>query len=85
MTLNAKDLTDLLAAVEVELVAAVARYGDFASLHEGYAVLLEEADELFDEIKVKSADRDLKKVRAEALQVAAMALKLAHKAQLGSV
>jgi|GEM_PF-5944413 len=41
------------------------------SAHEGYAVILEELDELWEEIKRK--DRDKKRMRAEAVQVAAMA------------
>lgn len=45
-----------------------------ASLHEGYAILKEEVDELWDEIK---ANRTGKSVRGEALQVAAVALRIA--------
>ena len=42
-----------------------------ASAHEGYAILLEEVDELWDEIKKKTHDYD--KMEQEALQVMAMA------------
>jgi NTP pyrophosphatase (non-canonical NTP hydrolase) len=45
----------------------------FASAHEGYAVLIEEVDELWDEIKRSKVDRVA--LRKEAVQVAAMALK----------
>lgn len=48
--------------------------GDFHNLHEGYAVLLEEVDELWDEIKKKKPS--LEEVRKEAEQVAAMALRI---------
>lgn len=49
--------------------------GEFNNLHEGYAVLLEEVDELWDE--VKRSKHDLKAARIEAIQVAAMALRIA--------
>jgi len=43
------------------------------SIHEGFAILQEEVDELWDEIKLKRPDKD--KLRKEALQVGAMALR----------
>ena len=45
-----------------------------ANNHEAYAVLLEETDELWDEIKKKDPDQE--KVRNEAIQVAAMAIRM---------
>ena len=45
----------------------------FRSAHEGFAVLKEEVDELWAEIKAN--DRDDDRIRAEAVQVAAMALR----------
>lgn len=44
------------------------------SAHEGYAVLAEEVDELWDEVKGHAPDR-LARMRAEAVQVAAMAIR----------
>ena len=46
----------------------------FNSGHEGYAVILEEMDELWDELKKKKALRDYAKIKHEAHQVAAMAI-----------
>jgi NTP pyrophosphatase (non-canonical NTP hydrolase) len=48
------------------------------SAHEGYAVLLEEVDELWDEVKMNSRQRSIKKMREEAIQVAAMAMRFVH-------
>lgn len=57
-----------------ELDRANQRYGtSFHSPHEGYAVMLEEMDELFDEIKKKHPDKD--RMMEEAIQVGAMAIK----------
>lgn len=47
---------------------------DFNSLHEGYGVLKEEVDELWDEIKLKNPDKA--KIYTEAKQVGAMALRI---------
>lgn len=57
-----------------ELASATERFPPFHSAHEGFAVLKEEVDELWDEIKRNDPGR----ARAEALQVAAMALRLIH-------
>ena len=59
--------------VEAELARATKLYGAMRSPHEGYAVLLEEVDELWDEVKDKHSSR--KKMREEAIQVAAMAIR----------
>lgn len=57
-----------------ELERANRIYGtSFTSPHEGYAVMLEEMDELFDEIRKKHPDID--RMREEAIQIGAMAIK----------
>ncbi len=58
-----------------ELQGAVRRYGPMASAHEGYAVILEELDELKAEVWKSPKKRDMRAMRAEAVQVAAMALR----------
>jgi len=59
-----------------EIARARRRFGPFASGHEGYAVLLEELDELWTEVKDnKRPDAERKPaMRKEAVQVAAMAI-----------
>jgi hypothetical protein len=61
--------------VAAELSRATGKFGAFASAHEGYAVILEELDELKAEIWKNQKVRDVTKMRAEACQVAAMAIR----------
>ena len=58
-----------------ELVRAQAKFPKFNSAHEGYAVIKEEFDELWEEIKKNEKTRDPVRMRKEAVQVAAMALR----------
>jgi hypothetical protein len=74
MALRAGEL--LAAEVLEELQRAVAKHPrSFNSSHEGYAVILEELDELWDEVKRQSDDRSYARMRKEAVQVGAMALR----------
>lgn len=55
------------------------KFGKFRNAHEGYAVLLEEVDELWEEVKknqFKHPERNAL-IQKEAIQVAAMALRIA--------
>ena len=69
--LHEKALNELM----TEYTRAREMHGDFHSLHEGYAVLLDESDELWDLLKKKRPDLD--EVIDEAVQVAAMGMKIA--------
>ena len=60
-----------------ECRAARAKFPIMNSPHEGFAVLLEEVDELKAHVWTKQGLRDLKAMRKEAIQVAAMALSFA--------
>lgn len=63
----------LVEEIYLELQRARARHAPMHSAHEGYAVILEEFDELWDEVKLKQASKE--KMRREALQIAAMAVR----------
>jgi hypothetical protein len=63
--------------VREEYEHATRKYGGFNSAHEGYAVILEELDELWEEVRRKRANRDHKNMYRESVQIAAMALKFA--------
>lgn len=67
----------LMARLYDELTRAYATYGPVASVHEGYALILEELDELWDEVRKKDAERDPADMRVEAVQIAAIALRFA--------
>jgi NTP pyrophosphatase (non-canonical NTP hydrolase) len=60
-----------------ELEKATANWPEFNSAHEGFAVLLEEVDELKAHVWTNQKRRDLPAMRKEALQIAAMALRFA--------
>lgn len=70
-------LDEIMDSVEGEILEAVRAYPPMNSAHEGFAVLKEEVDELWDHVKVKPKNRDLGMMRVEAIQVAAMALRFA--------
>jgi hypothetical protein len=61
--------------VLAELEKAEAKFPPFNSAHEGYAVILEELDELWDEIKNNKESGAEYRQRIEATQVAAMAMR----------
>ena len=64
-----------LDAIFEEYERAVSLFSDFKSPHEGYAILLEEVDELWDEIKGNKKPGAHERMRDEAVQVGAMALR----------
>lgn len=69
------DLDTILTWVSNELLVAQRKFPPFHSLHEGYAVILEEVDELWDEIKRCQPFEFNSQHRNEALQIAAMAIR----------
>lgn len=61
-----------------EVVEAIQKFPPMNSAHEGYAVILEELDELWKEVRAKQGSRNLSALRKEAIQVAAMAVRFVH-------
>ena len=58
-----------------EVMMAQENWPTFNSAHEGFAVLKEEVDELWDHVKTNQKRRDIEAMRKEAIQVAAMAIR----------
>lgn len=61
----------------MEATRAFEEHGGFHSVHEAYGVLMEEVEEFFDEVKKKNKARSKVAMRAELLQIAAVAIKAA--------
>lgn len=66
------DFDELVKLMKIEYTKAVDKFGPFQSNHEGYAIIKEEVDELWDGIKKNDNKLALKE---EALQIAAMAIR----------
>ncbi len=67
-----RKINNYMIDIEDELHRAMQKFPDMYSYHDGYAILKEEVDELWDEIKGSQHPQLLKK---EAIHVAAMALR----------
>lgn len=65
----------IFAEVRRELCRAIGEHPPFNSAHDHYAVIKEELDELWDEIKKKKTLRSPERMKQEAIQVAAMAIR----------
>ena len=73
-SLAAKLFGPSLEAILAETERAQALHGGFASVHEGYGVLCEEVAELLDAIRSNKKSA----IRAEVIQVAAVAFRIAE-------
>lgn len=60
-----------------EIARAIELWPPFSSAHEGFAILLEEVDELKAHVWTNQRRRNLSEMRKEAIQVATMALRFA--------
>lgn len=68
--------------VHKECRRAFASHSPFASAHEGYSVILEELDELWEEVKKRRNVRSNSKMLTEAIQVSAMCVRFIHDLKL---
>lgn len=66
---------ELVAEIDAEIGSAKRHGATFASLHEGYAVILEELDEVWDIARQKRRERSGHALRKELVQLAAMVFK----------
>src|SRR6266581_6741784 len=72
---NAREKFDqVVAQIWAEYLFAINKFPVFRSKHEGYAIVKEELDELWEEIKVHDK-KDGSRVNGEALQLATMAIR----------
>ncbi len=69
--------TRFLDAVATEWQGACVKHTSINSAHEGYAVILEELDEFWEECRKRSKDRRPLAMYSELVQVAAMAMRTA--------
>lgn len=78
MTPTKNDLiVENMLEIEIECKNAMFNWPEFHSAHEGFAVLAEEVDELWEIVRQKPKDRTLAKMKTECIQIAAMALRFA--------
>jgi len=79
--LSGKEIESSIAPVVVDVLAelelSLRNWPPYNSAHEGYGVLAEEVDELWDHVKTNQKRRDLRAMRQEAIQVAAVAMRFA--------
>lgn len=64
-----------LQAIRDEVERAETLHAPIHSLHEGYAVILEELDEVKAEVWKKSSQRDMENIKKELVQCAAMCVR----------
>lgn len=69
------DMAQAMQEVREELLSAVQKFAPMHSAHEGFAVIHEELDELWEEIKKSPKKRDIEAMHAEAVQVCAMSMR----------
>lgn len=66
-----------------EMAEASTKFPKFASEHEGYAILLEEVDELWEAVKLNQKNPErFPRIEKECIQVGAMALRFLHDMKL---
>lgn len=72
-----ENLENIIEAAKAETLGALKNWPKFNSAHEGFAVLKEEVDELWEHVKTNQKKRHIADMKKEAIQIAAMALRFA--------
>lgn len=73
ITMNEDEIDKIMNDILQEVKRVSGKVGPYHSVHEGYAVMLEEFDELWDEVKQK--DKNYTRMYNEAKQVACTAIR----------
>ena len=68
-------MNEIIVAIKAEYENASRKYPPFHSTHEGYAVIQEEVDELWDLVKRNKGITGNDDMRKECIQIAAMAIR----------
>jgi hypothetical protein len=76
--MSVKDIPCFSDDVRTELESARRNHPPINSIHEGYAIILEELDELWEQARKKTSERDLQNIYRECVQIAAMAQRTAE-------
>ena len=71
-------MSSFTTAVQGELNLARHNHGPIHSAHEGYAVLLEEVEEVWEEVRKPRRERSKERMFDELVQVAAVAQRMAE-------
>lgn len=68
-------MNNIFTAIMNEYQSATSKYPAFHSTHEGYAVIKEEVDELWNGVKANKGMMGNNELKSEAIQIAAMAIR----------
>ena len=71
-------MSEFAKIVRAELISARAKWAPQHSAHESYAVILEELDEFWEEVRKKKSERSNVRMLSELVQIAAMAQRAAE-------
>lgn len=75
-------IKEILLEVEQEDYRAIAIHGPMNSAHEAYAIIFEELEEFWEEVRKKESIRNPPQMRKELIQIAAMAIRAIYDLQL---
>ena len=77
-------ITLIADSVDAECQRAMSLHEPMNSVHEAYAVILEELDEFWEEVRKKKNERNPRQMCQELTQIAAMAIRAIHDLNLSN-